>query len=103
MFLYISLDCSIINAKLFFLYQMHLVPFCILVYGTRYVQKGARVQLGIGIEFSNNASGASWDFYSLHQSGDMPQTFRNVKLLIFFVDCNIIDAKLFFQQNSIVT
>ena len=36
------------------------------------------------------------DFYFSQQSGGIPRILRNLRLLIFLVDCSIVNAKLVF-------
>ena len=44
----------------------------------------------------SNVSGTLFHIYFDPQTGEIPKSFRNLKLFEFFVDCSNIDAKLFF-------
>ena len=39
-------------------------------------------------------SGTSLNFYFDQQGGEVPKTIKKLKVFDFFIDCNIIDAKL---------
>ena len=52
-------------------------------------------------KLSRNVSGTSLYFYLDQQGGGVTKTFKKLKVLEFFVDCSLIDAKLFFVTPTL--
>ena len=82
-------DCSIIDAKIFFVNPT-----------LRYLMCSETCTPIV----RHCSSRTSLDFYFDQESVGIPRILRNLKLCIFFLDCSIVDAKLLFvPRYSVVS